>query len=287
MFTEANTGSFEPKQGSENLKTSARNRLGRCILDEEIPPLTENPSQEVSCNYPASSPGTQIPTPSQRVLQSLLPTGGLSPYGTVLTSVGSGFTIRRRMGKNVDREDWLRNARLALLQGGVEAVRVEKLARDLRVTKGSFYWHFKDREELLELLLREWEEELLHDIIPRLKGRRGREALQLLMRLLLERAPLGEEGLLPSDAAMFTWAAVSPEIAQRVNRAESNRIRLLKRIIGDSQLVELLYLVWLGFVARGQRSPASRKGFPKIASMILDLFPRGKPTRRKRPRIKV
>lgn len=169
------------------------------------------------------------------------------------------------------RNDWLRAARLALLRGGVEAVRVEPLARDLGVTKGSFYWHFKDREHLLELLLREWEQELSEDINPRLRGRRGKEGLESLVRLLVKRVPLGEQGLLPSDAAIFAWAAVSPEVAERVNRAERKRIRLLKHIIGDSYLVEMLYLVWLGFVARGQRVPGSRKTFPRLASMMLEF----------------
>lgn len=150
---------------------------------------------------------------------------------------------------------------------------MERLSRDLHVTKGSFYWHFKDREELLDLLLREWEEELRQEIIPQLRGRRGQEGLRLLLRLLVKRVPLGEEGILPSDAAMFTWAAVSPEVARRVNRAERNRIRLLNRVIGDSDQVELLYLVWLGFVARGQRAPDSRGRFPQIARLMLELFP--------------
>ena len=89
------------------------------------------------------------------------------------------------MERDLGRDDWLQAARLALLKGGVEAVRVERLSRDLHVTKGSFYWHFKHREELLELLLREWEEELLQEIIPQLKGRRGREALRSLMRAVV------------------------------------------------------------------------------------------------------
>ena len=46
------------------------------------------------------------------------------------------------MEQSLGKSDWLRAARLALLHGGVEAVRVERLARDLHVTKGSFYWHF-------------------------------------------------------------------------------------------------------------------------------------------------
>jgi AcrR family transcriptional regulator len=177
------------------------------------------------------------------------------------------------MDKDLGRGDWLKAARMALLQGGVEAVRVEKLARNLHVTKGSFYWHFRDREELLEALLREWEVELMQDLIPQLKGRRGRTALKLLLDLLVERVPLGEQGILPSDAAMYTWASVSPGVARRVNQTERKRLKLLKRIIGDPERTELLYLVWLGFVARGQRVPRSRAQFPQIVRAMLRLLP--------------
>jgi AcrR family transcriptional regulator len=191
------------------------------------------------------------------------------------------------MDGDLDRNDWLKAARMALLRGGVEAVRVEKLARNLQVTKGSFYWHFTDREELLETLLREWEEELLQDIIPRLHGRRGREALRLLLRLLVQQVPLGERGILPSDAAVFTWASVAPTVARRVNRAERKRIELLTQVIGDPERTELLYLVWLGFVARGQRLPSSRKQFPQIARAMLKLFPLSPREKQSRPKHKV
>jgi AcrR family transcriptional regulator len=174
------------------------------------------------------------------------------------------------MVKDLGKKDWMRAARLALLKGGVDAVRVERLARDLHVTKGSFYWHFKDREELLELLLREWEEDF-PQIMAKLEGRRGRDGLEALLELVVKQAPLGEEGWVPSDAAMFTWASVLPEVAVRVNREEKKRIELLSEMIGDPRRVELLYLVWLGFVARGQRVPGSRKNFPEIAKMMLDL----------------
>jgi AcrR family transcriptional regulator len=140
------------------------------------------------------------------------------------------------MDKDLDRNDWLKAARLALLTGGVEAVRVEKLARNLSVTKGSFYWHFKDREELLALLLREWEEELQKDIIPRLKGRRGPEALRLLLQLMVARVSLSEEGDLPSDAAIFTWASVSPKVAQRVNQVVRDSRCMADRPEGDGAL---------------------------------------------------
>jgi len=175
------------------------------------------------------------------------------------------------MEKELKREDWLRAARLALLRGGVEAARVEKLARDLGVTKGSFYWHFRDRKELLELLLHEWETEM-PEIIDQLEPVPPRRKFDALVDLLEERARLSEEGKVPSDAAIFAWASTDSGVARRVNRAEKERVRLLIRIIGGRERMELFYLVWLGFVARGQRVPGSRKRFPMIARMMRQLF---------------
>jgi len=174
------------------------------------------------------------------------------------------------MERNLQREDWLRAARLALLRGGIGAVRVEKLARSLRVTKGSFYWHFRDRDELLELLLREWENEVA-EILPTLGHGPAGQRLLTLVRQLEQRARLSEEGKVPSDAAIFAWASVDPRVAQRVNKADQERFRLLGRL-GRREQMELFHLVWLGFVARGQRVPESRKQFPEIARAMLRLF---------------
>ena len=129
------------------------------------------------------------------------------------------------MERDLEREDWLRAARLALLRGGVEAVRVEKLARDLDVTKGSFYWHFKDRDELLDLLLREWESEVQEIVLQIGRGSR-RERVHRMLRLLEQRAKLSEEGKVPSDAAIFVWASVDRKVARRVNKAEERRLSL-------------------------------------------------------------
>jgi AcrR family transcriptional regulator len=187
------------------------------------------------------------------------------------------------MDKDLAREDWLRAARLALLRGGVEAVRVEKLARDLGVTKGSFYWHFKDRDELLELLLREWENEV-PEMLSQVARRSRRENVQRLVRVLEKRAKLSEEGKVPSDAAIFAWASVDQKIARRVNKAEKERIQLLKQFVGDRRRMEIFYLLWLGFVARGQRVPESRKRFPGIARFLIESLSRPKAKLRIHPK---
>ncbi|HET7299454.1 MAG TPA: helix-turn-helix domain-containing protein [Oleiagrimonas sp.] len=55
-------------------------------------------------------------------------------------------------------EDWERSALELIADEGVGAMAVEALARRLGVTKGSFYWHFRNRGALLEAALQRWEE---------------------------------------------------------------------------------------------------------------------------------
>ncbi|MBB3225822.1 AcrR family transcriptional regulator [Luteibacter sp. Sphag1AF] len=55
-------------------------------------------------------------------------------------------------------EDWEDGALALIAEQGVGALAVEALARRLGVTKGSFYWHFRTREALLQAALERWEE---------------------------------------------------------------------------------------------------------------------------------
>ena len=54
-------------------------------------------------------------------------------------------------------EDWEQAALALIAEKGVAALAVEPLARRLKITKGSFYWHFPGRDELLGAALRRWE----------------------------------------------------------------------------------------------------------------------------------
>ncbi len=56
-------------------------------------------------------------------------------------------------------EDWVRAATQVLVDHGIDHVRVDVLAGELAVTRGSFYWHFRDREDLLRRVLQAWREE--------------------------------------------------------------------------------------------------------------------------------
>jgi AcrR family transcriptional regulator len=166
--------------------------------------------------------------------------------------------------QRLGRDDWMRAGRMALLTGGAAAVRVERLATDLGVTKGSFYWHFADRGALLEALLREWEEER-SVALRQLPALRGPMAIRELMAFLAPRVVASERGAVPSDAAMFAWASTDPAVARRVEIAEGERIALLRELVGDPELGEFLYLAYLGFVMRRRRVPRAAAFFPVLA----------------------
>ena len=64
-------------------------------------------------------------------------------------------------------EQWAQAALDAMVDGGIDGVAVEPLARTLNVTKGSFYWHFENREALLKAALDLWERNETEDVIRR------------------------------------------------------------------------------------------------------------------------
>lgn len=73
-------------------------------------------------------------------------------------TTGSAQPPRRgRAHARLSAADWERGALEMIAQEGVDALAVEALARRLGVTKGSFYWHFRNREALLQAALNRWE----------------------------------------------------------------------------------------------------------------------------------
>src|SRR5918998_6119560 len=70
----------------------------------------------------------------------------------------------------LSRKDWIEAALAAIAEGGVAAVAVEPLAARLGATKGSFYWHFANRDALLQAALAQWEEQTTTVVISEIKS---------------------------------------------------------------------------------------------------------------------
>ena len=78
------------------------------------------------------------------------------------------------------KAQWLSAGLEALRKGGVGAVRVERLAAGVGVTKGSFYHHFRDRNALLEAVLEYWSREMTDAEFERIQTLRGGLAPRLV-----------------------------------------------------------------------------------------------------------
>jgi AcrR family transcriptional regulator len=127
-----------------------------------------------------------------------------------------------------DREDWLEAARRALIEGGADRVKVEPLAGVLGVTTGSFYHHFKNRQELLDGLLAHWEAHnsgaLFHAV--RDAGDDPDAQLDALFDTWVD-----ERDYDPAyDSAVRDWARTSPAAEAAVRRVDDQRIELLRGI---------------------------------------------------------
>jgi AcrR family transcriptional regulator len=174
------------------------------------------------------------------------------------------------------RNHWIEAALQTLGRRGVDAVRVEVLARELGVTKGSFYWHFKDRNDLLESMISAWEEE------TRVLQEEAAKAGDAAARLHRGNELINQQkGHLP-DYAMFAWARRDPVVAQRVVAVEARRLEFLRDIAleaghdkGEAERLSMLgYLAFIGWVDRASRAPEGTPSFPAFSvSLERLIFP--------------
>lgn len=123
------------------------------------------------------------------------------------------------------RERWVEQGLRTLAEGGVDAVRVEVLAKALGVTKGGFYGYFADRGALLTEMLDAWEKESVDDVLSRIE----REPGDTLDRARLAgRLTFSGDRILPIDLAVRDWARRDPAVAERLRRVDNRRMQLLR-----------------------------------------------------------
>lgn len=126
------------------------------------------------------------------------------------------------------REKWIEEGLRALAEGGVDAVRVDALAKQLGVTRGGFYGYFADREALLEEMLDTWERRSVDAEIDRVEQGGGARDKAWLVGRFLESA----DQVRPVDLALREWARRDPTIAERLRRVDNKRMRLARETIG-------------------------------------------------------
>jgi len=124
---------------------------------------------------------------------------------------------------------WIEAGLSVLAAGGPDAVRIDQLARSLGTSRGSFYWHFSDREALLTAMLDSWERAAIDEVLERVESRGG----GIRDRLRRAGALTFSERLLPFDLAVRGWARHDPAVAERLRRVDNRRMDYLRSLFGE------------------------------------------------------
>jgi AcrR family transcriptional regulator len=127
------------------------------------------------------------------------------------------------------RSTWIEEGLRALGIGGPDAVRIEKLAQALGVTKGGFYWHFDDRGALLDEMLDSWERVVTDEVIERVESEGGDSRAKL--RRLFEIA-LSSGDLVKIELAIRDWARREKAVAERLRRVDNRRMDYMRALFG-------------------------------------------------------
>lgn len=139
---------------------------------------------------------------------------------------------------SLTHRDWVDAAIEIMVDSSVEHVRVESLARDLGVSKGSFYWHFRNRDELLSAVLDRWLNEATIEITERIVRQQADAAARLLTFLRLpmrsRRAIKGAD----LELAILGWARrsrMAEEAVAAVDRLRLDNYRMAFEALGFSE----------------------------------------------------
>jgi len=120
--------------------------------------------------------------------------------------------------------DWIERATLVLTDHGIDAVRVDVLARLLGVTRGSFYWHFKDRDDLLKSVLCAWRTAATEQVIERFE-RQCEDPRELIKELIsLPFRGRSAEHASRIELAIRGWARRDTTARQAVDEVDARRI---------------------------------------------------------------
>ena len=135
----------------------------------------------------------------------------------------------RNNNKRVSKDQWLAKALEALESGGIETVKIERIAKALGISRSGFYWHFKNRQELFDYLLDYWVREytgIVTDNPDLMK-------LDPKNRLLASMEMIRDKRLGKYDLAMASWAKTDSKIRKVVNEVVRMRLDFLRATFAE------------------------------------------------------
>ena len=142
--------------------------------------------------------------------------------------------------KRLTKLDWIRAAFRALTKGGPQAIKAETIARDLKVSKGSFYWHFKDVPSLRLAMIGHWQQAATGAVIEALEDSNtpAETRLHRLMTLATSDQVTPYGGPM-AEAAIRDWARYDNMVQTAVSDVDQQRINYVKDLFVELRHSEM------------------------------------------------
>ncbi len=194
-----------------------------------------------------------------------------------------GGEVERASGWRGSREVWLAAAKQALIETGLDAVKIQSLASRLQIARTSFYWFFKDRTALLDALLEDWEAKNTGAFVDACAAYAATiaEAVLNLIAVFYDDA-IFEPRL---DFAVRGWAHQSDAVAVRVNAADERRLAAIRAMFvrfgyaaDDADVrARTVYLVQIGYIAMQVSEPTATRlsRVPRYVAIYAGMPPTG------------
>ncbi|MDZ4691488.1 TetR/AcrR family transcriptional regulator [Terricaulis sp.] len=145
---------------------------------------------------------------------------------------------RTAASPSLDTAAWIDAAFEMLAEGGIDAVRVDPLAKRLGVTRGSFYWHFKDREALHQAMLKEWRKRASYQIGSRIESRTSAPDERLKQTLALPNSTPRSKRAAAIELAIRLWAQRDANAAKAVQHIDRVRLKYYAQLFGEMGLAQ-------------------------------------------------
>ena len=179
-------------------------------------------------------------------------------------AAASASTPASPSSSRLGREDWIKAALHQIAEQGLAGVTIAGLAAHLKVTTGSFYWHFSSRDEILEAALDRWETERI-DVIENL--REISDPRERLERLVTQIYKNRDRGAL---FAALQASSTDPRIASRLRRTTQRRLTFLAQTYRElgypmakaRHCALVLYSLYTGLWEVTRTLPASDESAP-------------------------
>jgi AcrR family transcriptional regulator len=166
--------------------------------------------------------------------------------------------VVRRPERRLTPHDWAAAALDAIARGGIDAVAVETIAAELGATKGSFYWHFKSRDALIEAALELWERRLTEAVIEKLDREPDpAKRVRTVMEAGIASGPADrvEIALLAHPAHPVARKAVRRVAKRRITYIADQVAALGFSRHEANDRAALLYYIYLGHLQMAQTEP--------------------------------